>query len=187
MDIAISKWVVDTFNSNKVFAQIANIFSWLGSKWVIIAFLLLLLFFKKTRKMSAITIVAVLFTYLLNDFVLKLIVQRERPFQYDPYFASLMDLIGYNHPTGSSMPSGHAAVAMACAVSLFCHSKKFGAPALVWAVFVGLSRVCLCAHYFSDVMVGFVVGALIAILIYYISKCIIKKYTLKKLKGRRKT
>lgn len=163
MDIAISRWIINTFGTNKAFAQIANIFSWLGSKWVIIAVLVFLMCFKRTRKMAILTAAVTLLTFVLNDYVIKLIVNRPRPFAEDLRYAEIMNLIDYVHPSGSSMPSGHAAVAMACAVSMMFYSKKFGAPAICWAVLVGLSRVCLCAHYFTDVLVGFAVGAIIAV------------------------
>ena len=176
MDIAISNWIINTFQGNRAFAQIACIFSWIGSKWVIITLLLFLMCFRRTRKMSIITLTAVLITFMLNDLVLKEIIHRERPYTQDSNLSMIMDQIGYAHPTGFSMPSGHSAVAMACAVGLLCFSKKFGIVAIILAVFIGLSRVCLCAHYFTDVLVGFAFGAAVALLVYYISKMIIKKF-----------
>lgn len=67
------------------------------------------------------------------------------------------------HTTGQSYPSGHAAnavgwLALALALAVMIPSRSgriatIAAGALI-AVFVGLSRVYLRAHYFSDVLAG---------------------------------
>jgi membrane-associated phospholipid phosphatase len=46
---------------------------------------------------------------------------------------------------------------------------------LVWAVLVGWSRVALRLHYFSDVLVGWLVGALSGILALRILPVILQK------------
>lgn len=58
-----------------------------------------------------------------------------------------------------SFPSGHAARAAAIAVM----SSQVGSTGLVvalgvWAVLVGISRVSLKLHFFSDILVGWVIG-----------------------------
>lgn len=60
-----------------------------------------------------------------------------------------------------SFPSGHAARAMTIAIL----ALQFGNPfwffgLFAWAILVGYSRVALRLHYFSDIMVGWLVGAL---------------------------
>ncbi len=60
-----------------------------------------------------------------------------------------------------SFPSGHAARAMTIAFL----ALQFGNPLwffglFAWAILVGYSRVALRLHYFSDVLVGWLVGAL---------------------------
>lgn len=176
MDLKISNWIVNTFGSSKIFAEIAKLFSWLGSKWVIMAVLLVLFCFKRTRKMAVVTAIVGMVAFLFNDYLLKLIIHRNRPFEDEPSLVKIMNLINYTHPSGSSMPSGHAAVAMGVAISMMMFSRRFGVPAVIWAVLVGASRLCLCAHYFTDVLAGFAVGAVFAVVIYFISKVIIKKY-----------
>ncbi|HNX46685.1 MAG TPA: phosphatase PAP2 family protein [Anaerolineaceae bacterium] len=64
-----------------------------------------------------------------------------------------------------SFPSGHAARAAAIALL----SAQFGLPWLVaflalWALLVGLSRVALKVHYFSDVLFGWLIGVLSVLL-----------------------
>jgi undecaprenyl-diphosphatase len=64
-----------------------------------------------------------------------------------------------------SFPSGHAARSAALAVmGLAIGPPWFGVVLVLWAPWVGLSRVALGVHYLSDVVVGWVVGALMGLL-----------------------
>lgn len=59
-----------------------------------------------------------------------------------------------------SFPSGHAARSAALAVlGIAVGPSWFGIILLVWAPWVGLSRVALGVHYLSDVIAGWLVGA----------------------------
>lgn len=57
-----------------------------------------------------------------------------------------------------SMPSGHAdtAFAMALALSFFIPKARF--PLLLMAALVAFSRVVITAHYFSDILIGSLLG-----------------------------
>ena len=65
---------------------------------------------------------------------------------------------------------------MTLAVSVFMFSKKYGIVAIIVSVIIGLTRMILCVHFLTDVLVGFVVGIIFAILIHYLIKFITKKY-----------
>jgi undecaprenyl-diphosphatase len=59
-----------------------------------------------------------------------------------------------------SFPSGHAARSAALAVMAVAIGPPwFGWAVLLWAPWVGLSRVALGVHYLSDVLAGWLVGA----------------------------
>ena len=58
---------------------------------------------------------------------------------------------------------------------LLLNSKKWGAPALILAAFVGLSRIYLYIHYPSDVIAGMLFG----ILWGFLSVCLIRFLTKK--------
>lgn len=182
MDIAISRWIVQTFGDSKFFAEIARIFSFIGSKWIIIGVLLLLLLFKRTRKLGVYSIIAVAIAFVLNDFVLKVLIARDRPFVTDPSLAKIAGLVDYKLDDGYSMPSGHSVVSMALAIMCIIHSRKIGIPAVIVAVLVGLSRVCLCVHYLTDVLAGFAFGAAVAVAVHFLMNAIIKAYQKKKWK-----
>ncbi len=79
-----------------------------------------------------------------------------------------------------SFPSGHAARAMAIAAMF----ATLGIPwltilVIVWALFVGYSRVALALHYVSDVIVGWLIGLIsgwIAMLLFPLFLRIVGQY-----------
>ena len=67
----------------------------------------------------------------------------------------------------SSMPSDHAVLFFALAISMLLINRTIGYVLLVHAVIViGLPRVFMAYHYPSDVLVGGLVGTLIAVLLW---------------------
>lgn len=109
----------------------------------------------------------------LSDHLIKYLVGRSRP------------LVAVYHESFYSFPSGHATIAAAfygfIAYILIREIKSLkGRLNIVFAAFliiflIGLSRIYLCVHYFSDVWAGYMLGALwvvigIAISEYYLFK-----------------
>ncbi|MFC5886056.1 phosphatase PAP2 family protein [Kitasatospora aburaviensis] len=62
-----------------------------------------------------------------------------------------------------SFPSNHTVIAVAAAAALWCADRRLGAIAAVAAVLMGASRVWVGVHYPHDVLVGAVVGVLVAV------------------------
>lgn len=181
MDYQISKWVINVFGENKAFATFMKVLTFGGSKWVLIALVLVLLIFKRTRKIGICCLFSVAICFILNDFVIKNIVQRQRPFVFDPALSKMCELANLKFPDGYSMASGHAAVTMAFAVAVMMNSWKFGIPAMIYSLVVGFSRVFLCVHYLTDVLAGFVLGTVVAVAVYF-SILLIKKFLMKRRK-----
>lgn len=74
-----------------------------------------------------------------------------------------------------SFPSAHAANTMALALSVFWFSnRKFGIVLTLWSIAVGYSRIYLGVHYPLDVVGGFLLGALIAYLVFRVSSNLLK-------------
>jgi len=64
-----------------------------------------------------------------------------------------------------SFPSGHAARSAALAVmGIALGPPWFAITLVIWAPWVGLSRVALGVHYLSDVVAGWVVGAVMGLI-----------------------
>lgn len=68
-----------------------------------------------------------------------------------------------------SFPSGHASASFASAVVIYksCH-RGIGVPALILAFAISLSRLYVGVHYPSDVIVGMIIGTLIALILFWI-------------------
>jgi undecaprenyl-diphosphatase len=131
---------------------LAMILAHSGDSWFWLAGLGLLLWLGMDywKRELLILIVSILVTALVV-FAVKLIVRRNRPAGEWGKFYRLTD--------PHSFPSGHAARAvMLAVVMLGLGSAWIGLLLLAWAILVGLSRVAMGLHYFSDVVAGWVLG-----------------------------
>lgn len=136
-----------------------------GMIWILIS--LGFLFFKKTRKIGCMGLLALLFSLCVNNMLLKNLVARTRP--YDAIEA-LVPIV--KRPTDYSFPSGHTAAAFAAA-GVFVRNlpKRFGIPLIVLAAVIAVSRLYVGVHYPSDVLVGLISGILLS---YAAEFCIVK-------------
>ncbi|MER6300992.1 phosphatase PAP2 family protein [Kitasatospora sp. NPDC001539] len=64
-----------------------------------------------------------------------------------------------------SFPSNHSVIAFAAAIALWSVSRRLGAVATVFAALMAASRVWVGVHYPHDVVVGAVVGTLVALVL----------------------
>jgi undecaprenyl-diphosphatase len=145
---------------------------------VIIAAAVVVLSLVIYRKRSEGIIVAacMLGVWRLNEF-LKQLLHRPRI----DASQHLVDISGYNHNNSFSLPSGHSMNFMALVlltlyfIWIYSNNKKLKVGAtlvlLPYGLLVGISRVYLNVHYFSDVVTGWSVGiacASIAIIVHRI-------------------
>ena len=76
----------------------------------------------------------------------------------------------------NSMPSDHASLAMCLAVGLLMIHRNTGIFLVIWAIFVGsIPRVITALHWPSDVVVGWAIGALSAVLLLGVAKWLVRR------------
>ncbi len=144
-----------------------------GIFWIILA--LVLLFFKKTRKVGAIMGVALVFGLIFGNLMLKPLIARIRPYDFNP---DAMNFLLVDTLSDFSFPSGHTLASFEGAgVLMFTHKKTLGYPALIIAFIIAFSRLYLYVHYPLDVLAGMILGILFAYLAYRLVNLIVKKYS----------
>lgn len=126
-----------------------------------IFFALLFLKNKKTRLFAVCFLISLLIAYVLNDFVLKQIFKRPRPFIYFDFLN-----IYIKKPKNFSFPSGHSLTGFLSASFIFCFNKKLGKIAFVLAFLIATSRLVLMVHFFSDVVIGAILGIILGLILF---------------------
>ena len=162
-EIGILDFIRETFSTRflDVFFSTITRFADHGIGWIIVA--ILLIAFKKTRKMGISMGLALIIGYITGNMFLKNVIGRVRP--YD--FAGNIDLL-VDRLSDFSFPSGHTLCSFEGAFAVFIRNKKWGIAAIVFAFLIALSRLYLYVHYPSDVLVGVLMGIAIAYLASFI-------------------
>lgn len=146
--------------SNDFLDQFFVTYSRLGNTGEIwIAIIILLLFFKKTRKLAILMAISLAIEFVLNDLVLKPLIARPRPFEV--YEVALI----LEAPTSYAFPSGHSASAFAVVMVAYFRNHEFKVPLIIMAAIMAFSRLYLFVHWPTDVLAGILFGTLIAYLV----------------------
>lgn len=152
--------------------------SWIGFVFILITFLL----FARFRFALTFAISSGVVSGVVN--IVKVVVQRPRPWVESETVANLLEASGY------SMPSGHTANAVVIAVFL-CYfiirtlknkPLKISLCVLcgVYVLAVMFSRMFLGQHYLSDVCVGFLVSGLISVVAIVVYDRFIRSLNIKR-------
>lgn len=138
-----------------------------GFIWIILSIGMMIP--KKTRETGIMCALALIIFVLLNNWILKNLVERPRPYDMIP---QLIPLVPRLHDF--SFPSGHTASSFAVATVIYKKlTKCFSIPILSLAILIGLSRLYLGVHYPTDVIFAMFEGIFIGCL----SKRIVQKST----------
>lgn len=139
---------------NPVLDALAVFFNYAGEHGEIwIAFTLILLLCRRTRKAGLAMAIALISYLIAGDFILKPLFARPRPCDVNTAVTILV-----KRPHGHSLPSGHTASAFAAAFALWLQNRKLGVPALVLAAFIAFTRLYLYVHFPTDILGGVVLG-----------------------------
>ena len=131
-----------------------------GIFWIVLS--LAMLVYKPTRKAGALALCAMVLGLLVTNLTIKPLVERARPWLDWP----IVPLVTEKDP--NSFPSGHTCAAFAAGmIWLRTLPWRWGrVAAVVLAALMGLSRLYVGVHYPTDVLVGAIIGALCALVIW---------------------
>ena len=168
--------------------KIITLFGEGGVFWILVCLILIL--FRRTRRLGIICAASLLFTFICCNLIIKPAVDRVRPWVTFQMVDAMLP-----PPGDASFPSGHSANAMGPAWAMFIASMpvkgpagrsydtvkclgwkgegaspqmmhRLGAGAVVLAVLIGISRLYLGMHYPSDVVCGLLLGMIVATIVY---------------------
>ena len=147
--------------------------------WASILLCIVLICFKKTRRLGVLCAGSVLLTFICCTGIIKPMVDRPRPWEL---FSAVQPLIP--DPGDSSFPSGHASNSMAVAFAFWLNTRKsntvsleedrcrlhrWSYVAIVFALMIALSRLYLGMHFPSDVIGGILIAIICSQIIYLIN------------------
>jgi membrane-associated phospholipid phosphatase len=124
-----------------------------GLLWIALAPLLA----RRARLRAAVLTAAAVWSADLITLLVKLVVERPRPFETIARPEPLLQAA-----VGQSMPSGHAATSAAGALVLWYLTRRAAVGLVLLALAMGYSRVYVGAHYPFDVLAGLALGAAVA-------------------------
>lgn len=145
---------------------------------------IVLMLFRRTRKLGACVFIAVCCGGLITNITLKPLIARMRPYANYEHLAGTVNewwvMVGEarkGEGVFTSFPSGHTTSAAAAMVGLFAASKKkkFTFPVLFFPLLMGMSRIYLMVHYASDVLAGLIAGTIGGIAAYFLTKLLYNK------------
>lgn len=142
----------------------------------VLPFLFIYVWFIYSRKLSLRAAIAGLFAWEGLSKLVAALVDRPRP---SASLVGVKELVF--HRPDTSFPSDHSAFLMAVALTFYLQGQKnLGNFVLLIAVLVGVCRVAIGVHFPGDILGGWLVGALVAYLLYLIDEPL-DKYVLEPL------
>lgn len=130
--------------------------------WFWLLTVVLLILFKKTRRVGIAALCSLAIGFVITNLILKNLVDRTRPYET---VAAIIPLIPA--PMDSSFPSGHTCASFSTAlIYMRMLPRRYGIPAVVLAALIAFSRLYLGVHYPSDVLAGFLIGWLASVVVW---------------------
>ena len=180
MDAAVATAVHGLYEAAPwFFTPFMNFISLLGKGGAfLIALSMVMMLFPKTRRVGTCMLMALAIGALLTNLAFKPLVYRPRPYSHEgSIYHQFWLLLGQHTESDFSFPSGHTTAAMAASTAVFltCDKKKSW-TAFIFAALMGVSRMYLSVHYFSDVLGGVAVGLFGGVVAWVILRFIPQPY-----------
>lgn len=144
-----------------------------GIFWIACAVILMLI--PKHRKAGFSMGIALIFGVVVCNMILKPLVGRIRPYNYNLEVLKLQwqDFLVHGKllvetPHDFSFPSGHTIASFEASVALYKNNKRLGIPALILASLISFSRMYLYVHYPTDVIASVILGTIFALIANWI-------------------
>ena len=151
-----------------------------GIFWIACAVILMLI--PKHRKAGFSMGIALIFGVVVCNMILKPLVGRIRPYNYNLEVLKLQwqDFLVHGKllvetPHDFSFPSGHTIASFEASVALYKNNKRLGIPALILASLISFSRMYLYVHYPTDVIASVILGTVFALIANWIVHSIFAK------------
>ena len=176
MDASIFRFVNEMLNENPFIFKIARFVSYFGDHgYFFIALGIILLLFRKTRKIGILMALGLAFNHVINNMIIKNLVARARPYDEVLEFKAMWEAHSNIVMDSYSFPSGHTSMAAAVGGALFVMmNKKISWLFLLIPLLMGWSRITLFVHYPSDVLFGLITGTLSLVAAYFTAKLLYK-------------
>ena len=144
-----------------------------GIFWIACA--VILMFIPEHRKAGFSMGIALIFGVVVCNMILKPLVGRIRPYNYNLEVLKLQwqDFLVHGKllvetPHDFSFPSGHTIASFEASVALYKNNKRLGIPALILASLISFSRMYLYVHYPTDVIASVILGTVFALIANWI-------------------
>jgi len=152
-DISVMEWIqrhLKTRNMDKLMLLSTRLGDG-GALWLLLSFILIC--GSETRHVGLALFFCVTLCAVVGNFAIKPIFKRPRPCNINFSIPMLL-----KRPVDSSFPSCHTLTSFAAAVTVFQTGGLLGTLSLFFASLISFSRMYLCVHYPSDVLIGAVIG-----------------------------
>ena len=139
---------------------------------IIAALLIVILLWVSFRDALTFLIITLLITIIVNILKDHIFPELNRPVAYFGASEILHLIPGYDPPTLSTFPSGHTATAFSVGLylSILIKNRYLKLLLFVMAFLVGYSRMYISAHFPADVVSGALIGVVITLCCYYLSR-----------------
>ncbi len=158
-------------NPDKEIGEFFHSFTVLGDTILDVFLIAVLLFLPFTTKKVGIPVEATAIVSTVLNKVIKNIVARPRPAEE----LRLLEISGYSFPSGHAMNNAAIYIAIMMCLLPLCKTKlQKGITIAIFTIIpfiIGVSRIYFNVHYTSDVVCGWCLGGIVAILMSEIPYC----------------